>query len=68
MKLERLLIYFKTVIGRMMLNFFNSKDNLLVRRVNESVNKQVDELIKILHIRFERHVRLRILNQSKHNH
>ena len=47
---------------------FNSKDNLLVREVNESVNKQADELIKNLHIRFERHVRLRISNQSKHNH
>ena len=33
--------------------YFNSKDNLLVREVNESFNKQADELIKILHIRFE---------------
>ena len=34
---------------------FDSKDNLLVRdrEVNESLNKQADELIKIIHIRFE---------------
>ena len=47
---------------------FNSKNNFLVRKVNESLNKQAEELIKILQTRFERHVRLRISNQSKHNH
>ena len=49
-------------------NCFNSKDKLLIRVVNESLTKQADELIKILHIRFERHLRLRITNRSKHNH
>lgn len=48
--------------------FFNSKDKLLIRVVNDSLNKQADELIKILHIRFGRHLRLRITNRSKHNH
>ena len=47
---------------------FNSKNNFLVRKVNESLNKLAEELIKILQTRFERHVRLRISNQSKHNH
>ena len=49
-------------------NCFNSKDKLLIIVVNESLTKQADELIKILHIRFERHLRLRITNRSKHNH
>ena len=31
-------------------NCFNSKDKLLIRVVNDSLTKQADELIKILHI------------------
>ena len=38
------------------------------RDVNKSVNKRADELNKILHIRFEGNLKMRILNQSKHNH
>ena len=58
MKLERLLIYQNSDWMNDIKIFFDSKDILLVREVNKSVNKQVDELIKILHIRFQRYVRL----------
>ena len=40
---------------------------MLVREVNESL-KKIDDLIKIIYTRFERHVRLRISNQSNHNY